>query len=144
MKYEKVYNLSKRFGPPNWNLRSAELADEWGDGTHAKRPIDHKVPEDVSREDFDYYGSVYFHMEVEDLLFYLYPIAIEYSKDKSFDVVEDFVAALNCKLSEKIDVLTEEDIEALKEGVDWIFHLHDINDEEWFNCYLGKELLDKR
>ena len=141
MIHQKVYQFSKKFGPPNFDLRSAEIADEWGDETYAKRIIDHKVPEDVSREDFDYYTHIYNHMDLEDLFFYLYPIALEYSKDPDFDRIDSFISALNTKLPEKIKDLSNSDVEALKEGVDWIFKLHSINDEEWFNSYLAQKLL---
>lgn len=144
MIHEKVYNFSKRYGPPLWDLRHAEIADEWGDDKYAQREIDHKVPEDVTREDFDYYTHIYIHMNLEDLFFYFYPIALEYEKDKTFDRVDSFISALNYKLPEKIDILTNEDLEALIEGFEWVFNLHDIKDEEWLNSFLGKELLSGR
>ena len=141
MIHEKVYQLSKRYGPPICDLRSAEIADEWGDDKYAKREIDHKVPEDVTREDFDYYTQIYIHMNLEDLFFYLYPIALEYEKDKDFDRIDSFIYALNCKLPKKVDILTDEDLDAIIEGFEWIYHLHDIKDEEWLNSFIGKELL---
>ena len=59
MIHEKVYHLSKRFGPPNWDLQSAEIEDEWGDDKFAQRDTNHNRPEDVTKEDFLYYTQIY-------------------------------------------------------------------------------------
>lgn len=69
MKYENIYSLSKRFAPPEIDLRKAQILDYSGDESYADLNVIHKKPDDVKREVFDYYGWVYPFMEPEDLLF---------------------------------------------------------------------------
>ena len=62
-------SMSKKYGPPKISLRDARILDDYGDESHATRPIQHRVPEDVSKEDFDFYRHVFSFMEFADLLF---------------------------------------------------------------------------
>lgn len=144
MKYEKVYQLSKSYGPPEWDLQSAEIADEWGDNKYAQREINHNSPEDVSKEDFLYYTQIYVHMDLESLLFYLYPIALEYEKDsRLWDRVDSFIYALNCKAPEKFNELKDSEIEALSDGLLWIYEAHGEGDKDWLKGHTGKLIIDK-
>ena len=139
MIHEKVYYLSKKFGPPNWDLQSAEIEDEWGDDTFAQRETNHNNPEDVTKEDFVYYTQIYIHMDLESLLFYLYPIAVEYEKDSNlWDRVDSFMYALNYRLPQKKDEFKKEDIEALKEGINWIYNAHNLHTEDWLQGHTGQ------
>ena len=72
MNFEDIYNLSDKFAPPNVDLRKAQILDDYGDESYAQLIVNHKKPDDVNREEFDYYGWVYPFMEPEDLIFYLY------------------------------------------------------------------------
>ena len=133
--HEKVYNLSRKYGPPKTDLRIAEIMDSWGSEEHAQLILDHKVPEDVKKEDFDYYTQVFVFMELEDLLFYLYPVATLYEKDPGLDQYENYLFALNNKLPKRGKILSEEDKEALKEGLHWLYNQHPTDEfSEWETC----------
>ena len=39
-----------------WGLRKAQILDDYGDDSFAKMSVNHNNPDDVKREEFDYYG----------------------------------------------------------------------------------------
>ncbi len=133
-RYPQVYSLSRRHGPPKINLRDAEILDSCGDESYATRPINHQVPEDVSREDLDFYGWVYAFMEFRDLIFYLYPVALEYEKDIRIDCVDPFMYSLDRFISGEMSKLSEEDREALVSGLKWIWHSGELGYADWIQC----------
>ena len=134
MKYEDVYNLSKKYSPPKVNLRDAMIMDSYGDETYAKRSIQHSKPEDVTREDFDYYGWVYPFMKFEDLLYYLYPIAAEFEKDQTLDCIDGFMYSLDRALPSKKHLLEVADAAALNAALRWIWELGGDNAADWRQC----------
>lgn len=121
-RYPRVYAMSKRYGPPEINLRDAEILDSYGDESYATRPIEHTVPENVTREDLDFYGWVYAFMGFRDLLFYLHPIAFEYEKDVRMDCVDAFMYSLDRIIPDEMPKLVQEDREALLEGLNWMWN----------------------
>lgn len=133
-RYPRVYALSEKYGPPRIDLRRAEIIDSYGDDSYASRPIDHKVPEDVSREDLDFYGWVYAFMKFADLLFYLYPIALEYEKDLRIDCIDSFMYSLDQCLPDEMPKLPEDDREALIAGLNWIWTSGDSGYADWVQC----------
>ena len=76
-------------------LRKAEIMDTYGFEGRATRAINHRTPNDVTRDDLDFYGWVYAFLGFEDLLFYLYPIALELDRSKSLDCIDSFMYSLN-------------------------------------------------
>ncbi|MFK8027657.1 MAG: hypothetical protein AB8C40_06305 [Gammaproteobacteria bacterium] len=134
MKHKNVYEMSRKYAPPKINLRDAEIMDSFGDESHAKRAIKHLLPTDVSREDFDYYGWVYPFMEFKDLLFYFYPIADEYEKDKELDCVDSFMYSLDRELPIGKLELDHNDVLAIKEGLHWIWESGGEGYADWWQC----------
>lgn len=118
--HEAVYELSKRYSPPQTNLRDAEVLDCYGDDLAPGPDVDHQVPEDVTREDLDAYPWVFVsYFELEDLLFYLWPIAREFSRDQNLECVHYFLIGLN-GAAYRFRRLSLADQRALKEGLEWI------------------------
>lgn len=134
MKYPKVYELSKRYGPPIVDLRQAEILDSYGDESRTKVPVEHRVPEDVTREQFDYYGWIYPFVEPTDLLFYLYPIAREYEADKRLDCMDSFLYSLDRNVKPLLSQLPKEDQDALREGLRWIWDVGGDDWADWEQC----------
>ncbi|NES25203.1 MAG: hypothetical protein F6K41_41465 [Symploca sp. SIO3E6] len=134
MKYKEVYDLSSKFSPPKIDLRMAEILDSYGDESHAKLPINHNRPEDVTREEFDYYGWIYPFMEVEDILFYFYPILIEYEKDKKFDCIDSFMYTTDRAISDIQKRLEPHEREALKLGLTRIWEIGGNDYADWHQC----------
>lgn len=134
MKHQNVYDLSKRYGPPVVNLRDAEIADSCGNESHAKLSVTHTVPEDVTKEQFDYYGWVYPFVERTDLLFYLYPIAKEYESDTTLDCIDSFLYSLDREINGLLDELTTDEREALIEGLNWIWDVGSDDYADWEQC----------
>lgn len=134
MLHPRVHALSKKFGPPRIDLRKAEILDSYGDESYATRPIHHRVPEDVSREDLDFYGWVYAFMEFEDLLFYLYPVISEYARDNSLDCIDSFMYSLDRCVPEKSSQLKPDDQENFNEGLQWIWSAAPPGDADWVQC----------
>ena len=120
MKYENVYKLSSRYSPPKISLRDARILDDYDDERNAKRAINHKIPDDVTHGDFEYYAWEFSFMEFEDLLFYFYSLALEYEKDKTIECIDSFMYSLDRILPSKKLSLTQEDINAIHEGLRWI------------------------
>ena len=133
-RFPRVYALSKKYGPPRIDLRRAEIIDSYGDESYATRPIDHKVPENVSREDLDFYGWVYAFMKFPDLLVYLYPIALEYEKDLRIECIDGFMYSLDRCLPDEMPKLPEDDREALIAGLNWIWTSGDSGYADWVQC----------
>ncbi len=123
MKHEDIYNLSMKFSPPKVNLRKAQIIDDYGDESYAQLLVNHKKPDDVKREEFDYYGWVYSFVEPEDLLFYLYAIVIEYSKDKEIDCIDSFMYSINRELPKLQEKLTNDDKVTLENAFKTIWNL---------------------
>ena len=137
--HQSVYSLSKRYGPPNINLRDAEIEDSYGDETYATRPINHQVPEDVTKEDLDFYPQVYAFMEFRDLLFYLYPVALEYEKDKGLETIDSLFYSLERELPAQLESLSKDDQEAIIDALKWIWETHKLGYADWVQCiYLQK------
>ena len=83
-------------------------------------------------------------MDLESLLFYLYPIALEYEKDSNlWDRVNSFMSALNYKLPKNTDEFIKEDLEALEEGLQWIYSAHGFHTKGWLEGHTGK-LIEQR
>ncbi|WP_428355849.1 hypothetical protein [Methyloprofundus sp.] len=123
MKYEDIYNLSMRFAPPKVDLRKAQIQDDYGDESFAKLTVDHKKPDDVKREEFDYYGWVYPFMEPEDLLFYLYAMVIEFSNDQEIDCIESFMYSMDREISVLQAILSGEEQQTLKNAFQQIWDI---------------------
>lgn len=121
MHHPRVYELSTRHGPPKTDLRIGDIMDDWGDDARATRPINHQVPEDVSREDLDFYQHGFPYMSFTDMLFYLYPVALENEKETGEYWVDSLLGCIDYRLPDEWGKLSEEDQSALKEGLQWIF-----------------------
>ena len=134
MKYEEIYKLSYKFSPPKIDLRKAEILDSYGDESYAKLPINHNNPEDVTREEFNYYGGIYPFMEVEDLLFYFYTILIEYEKDKKLGCINDFMYTIDRRILTIQKSLEHQDLEALKLGFTRIWEIGGNDYADWGQC----------
>ncbi|NJO52950.1 MAG: hypothetical protein HC840_30140 [Leptolyngbyaceae cyanobacterium RM2_2_4] len=134
MLHPTVYSLSRKYGPPEIDLRKAEIMDSYGDETYAARPINHRVTEDVSRDDFDYYQWVFAFMGFKDLLFYLYPIALEYERDKCLNCVDSFMYSLNRFMPEELAQLSAEDQQGVLDGLRWIWDAAPLGYADWVQC----------
>jgi len=133
-RYPRVHSLSEQYGPPKISLRDAEILDSYGDESYATRPISHNAPDDVSRKDLDFYGWVYAFMEFRDLLFYLYPIALEYDRDNSLDCVDSFMYSLDRLYPEQAPKLPKDDQEALIVGLNWMWNTGEAGYADWVQC----------
>ena len=134
MEHAAVYMLSKKYGPPRINLRDAELLDSYGDDSWAKRPINHRVPEDVSLEDLKYYGWVYAFMAFEDLLFYLYPVVIAFEQDQTLDCIDSLMYSLDRFIPTSSSKLSKTDQSALCEGLTWLWEVGSPGYADWVQC----------
>ena len=131
MNHHAVYELSKKNGPPRIDLRRAEIMDSYGFEGRATRAINHRTPKDVSRDDMDFYGWIYAFLGFEDLLFYLYPIALELDKSKSLDCIDSFMYSLNRFVPEESSKLTKIDQQALIEGLRWMWDAVQLGYTDW-------------
>ena len=137
MKYEDIYNLSKKYSPPKVNLRQAQILDDYGDDTYAKLLVNHDSPDKVKREEFDYYGWVYPFMEPEDLLFYLYAMVIEYENNKELDSIDSFMYSMDREINKLQKSLTEGEKEMLIKAFKVIW---DVGNDDWADWYQCKNL----
>lgn len=129
-----VYALSRKYGPLKIDLRAAEIMDSHGDDRFATRPIEHRIPEDVSREDLDFYGWIYAFMKFPDLLFYLYPVALEYQRDNGLDCVDSFMYSLDRCVPVESAKLSPDDQNALLDGLRWIWESAPLGYADWVQC----------
>lgn len=115
MDLSKLYEFSKSLGPPKTDLRRARIADDWGDESCAKIPINHKLPEDVIFEELSYYPQDWCFMDIDSVLFYAYSV-FKYHDDPDGD--EYWGAGVDFffyTLEREIDVLIK------KESIDILF-----------------------
>ena len=94
----------------------------------------HLKPEDVTREDFDYYGWVYPFMDFEDLLYYLYPIAVEFEKDPEMECIDSLLYSLDCVLPFRKSLLDEADAAAINAALLWIWESGGNDSADWSGC----------
>jgi hypothetical protein len=141
MENENIYNLSMKFGPPKIDLRKAQILDDYGDESYAELAVNHKKPNDVKREEFDYYGWVYSFMAPEDLLFYLYPIVIEYSKDKEIDCIDSFMYSMDRELPKLQEKLNNDDKLALENAFKVIWDVGGDDYADFAQCKNLQELI---
>ena len=137
MEHQDIYKLSKRFSPPKIDLRKAQILDDYGDDAYAKMPVNHNSPEDVRREEFDYYVWVYPFVAPEDLLFYLYATIIEYENNKNLDSLDSFMYSMDKEINVLQKVLTEDENKTLKKAFKLIW---DIGGEDWTDFHQCKNL----
>lgn len=141
MEHEDIYNLSMKFAPPKIDLRRAQILDDYGDESYAKLVVNHKKPDDVKREEFDYYGWVYPFVEPEDLLFYLYAIVIEYSKDKEIDCIDSFMYSMDRELSSLQEKLSGDDRAVLENAFNVIWKVGGDDYADFAQCKNLQELI---
>ena len=122
----EIYIFSKKYSPPKTTLKDAEIMSEWGETQLEDREVDHSDPGNVSREEIEFYTMVYSFLEFEDFLFYLYPMAREFEKDKDFDNMEFFITSFDSVLNKNLKKLNEEDHQTLKRALLWLSELHPI------------------
>ena len=135
MNKENVYHLSKTHGPPVVDLQHGMIGDDWGDRSNAKLPTPHQIPEDVTRDQLDHYGSAVFsYMEDSDLLFYLYPIAKVYAEDPSFEWIDGYMYTLDKRIEAIFGTLGPHDRDALVDGLMWIWESGGIDNADWYQC----------
>jgi hypothetical protein len=134
MHQKRVFNLSSKYGPPRIDLRMAEIMDSYGDESQATHKINHRIPDDVSRADLDFYGWIYPYLNFEDLLFYLYPIALEFERTKSLDCIDSFLYSLDRLISTESPKLPTEDQQALLDGLRWIWNSAPLGYADWVQC----------
>lgn len=133
-RYPRVYRFSESFGPPRIDLRRARILDDYGDDTWATLPINHKIPNDVTRKELDFYAWVYSFMNFDDLLFYLYPVTREYERDPNGDFVYSYLYSLDMALPGNLGSLQEPELEALKSGLTWIWSHWGTDYAPWCQC----------
>ena len=108
--------------------------DTYGFEGRATRAINHRTPNDVTRDDLDFYGWVYAFLGFEDLLFYLYPIALELDRSKSLDCIDSFMYSLNRFVPVESSQLTSGDQQAMIEGLRWIWDAVPLGYTDWVQC----------
>lgn len=130
MQHPDVLKLSERFSPPKIDLRRAKILDDYGDESFSPRPINHRVPSDVTQEDLEYYDRYWAFMKFEDLLFYLYPVAMANERlkqnnenyyDYNNEYLEFYLLTMHWLIAENLTLLEPRDRGALIEGLKWIW-----------------------
>ena len=141
MRHEDIYSLSKRFSPPRTDLRKAKILDDYGDDSYSKLKITHKLPDDVTRKEFDYYGWVYPFMDAEDLLFYLYAIVIEYEDNRRLECIDSFMYSMDRKITDIQKILSDEENKILKNAFQLIWNIGGNDWVDWAPCINLQRLL---
>jgi hypothetical protein len=140
MEHQAVYDLSKAFGPPKTDVRQGKIED-YGEQCRCSHIVNHQVPEDVTHEDLDYYPDHWAFMDFGDLLFYLYPVALECEKDYESDCTYWYLMNLDMQLKpggefnrrDQLEQLSPEHRQAFREGLLWMFNAWEWN-ADWVNC----------
>ena len=129
-----VYDLSKRYSPPTTDLRKAEIMDSYGDESYATRPIQHLVPEDVTRVDLDHYAHVWAFMQFHDLLFYLYPVVLQYELDNKIECIDFYLYSFDRLINQNLPQLEAYDKDAVIQGLQWIWDAGSTDYADWRQC----------
>lgn len=134
MYHQNVYELSKRYSPPKIDLLGADTLDGYGYERQGSYPICHIVPEDVTRQDFDHYPYVFAFMNFDDLLFYLYPVCLEYERDNGINCIDSFMYSLDRFVPEALQKLLKSDQDAVISGLNWIWNAAPFDNADWVQC----------
>jgi len=134
MNHQDIYNLSKRFSAPKVDLRKAQIMDDYGDDAYAKMLLNHSSPENVKREEFDYYGWVYPFVEPEDLLFYLYAMVVEYEKNEDLDSIDSFMYSMDREINRLQEMLTDDENKVVKKALNLIWDVGGDDGTDWYQC----------
>ena len=134
MKYAEIYRLSSQYSPPKVTLRDALILDDYGDESGATLPIDHHSPDDVKREEFDFYGWIYPFVEPEDLLFYLYGMVIQYERDRELECIDSFMYSMDREIRGLQTKLTSAENQILKQALQLIWDIGGEDGADWFHC----------
>ena len=73
-------------------------------------------------------------MEPTDLLFYLYPVALEYSRDNGLECVDSFMYSLDRVVNDLLESLPDDDADALREGLRWLWDAGSPGMADWVQC----------
>lgn len=128
MELSDIYKLSLKYSPPNINIRQAQILDDYGDESSAELIVKHEKPDDVTKKELDYYAWVYPFVEPEGLLFYLYSIVVEYSKNLEVEFVDSFLYSLDRELDGLRDKMLKEDLAVLRHALK---HMHKAGGSEY-------------
>ena len=135
MNESAVRDLSQAFSPPRMNLRTAARRDSpYGDDIHADRDINHRLPDDVSRTDLDFYAHCFSYMDFPSLLFYLYPVAAHYEHDNELACVDPFLYSLDSFVPASSSFLPAIQQSAIYSGLRWMQQSCTTNPADFAGC----------
>ena len=129
-----LYGLSSKYGPPSIDLKNGRIMDDYGDTSCAKVSVKHKIPEDVSREELDYYHDVYAFLNPEDLIFYLYPMWHEFKNDPSLNCIDNFVYSLEAGIDYLLTEIDESDIKIVSRALFDLLLTGPSGDPDYYQC----------
>jgi len=132
-KWNSVYELSFRHSPPQTDIRKANILDDYGNEAYSTHPVSHQAPEDVSREDLQFYWRGWSFMEMSDLLFYLYPVASHFEANRHLKCIDFFLYTLDLN-SDKLKTLPEADQKGIESGLKWIWEVDGGEFADLGNC----------
>lgn len=134
MEYQDIYRLSLEFGPPKIDLSQAEVIDGHGEGRLSELKVDHQKPNDVKRNELNYYGWVYPFIKATDLIFYLYPLLVEFKNDKNMDCIDSFMYSLNREIGGLSKSLSSDELNLIKKALQIIWGLGGKDYVDWGSC----------
>ena len=83
-----------KYSPPKINLRLGRIADDNGNEINAQLRLDHKLPNDVTNAELEYYHDTFPFLAPYDLLFYLYPVIHNWAQNKNTDYLESYLYSI--------------------------------------------------
>lgn len=132
MNFDELLTFSSNWAPPKIDFRKAEILDSYGDDEFAKLIVNHKVPNDVTLPDFQYYSpSIYSFMNTEDVLFYTYAVFKNYFVNVEFKHIDSFLYTLDRRINEICKITTNDQKLILVKYCNIIFEKHQFN-ADWF------------
>lgn len=134
VQYDDIYKLSKSFGPPKNTLGERHILVDYGREASANRRLDHNYPEDVKLEEIEHYGWVYPFLEPPDLIFYLYPLLVEFQKKMSLHCFDSYMYSMDRELEGLLEGLSGAQIATLKSAFELVWDLGGSDWADWFGC----------
>jgi len=134
IEYQEIYNLSKSYGPPKINIRQGQIMDDYGDDSLSKLQINHVKPDDVTLEELEYYRWPYPFLKPRDLLFYLYPLLVEFKKDMTLDCFDSFMYSMDWVINDLQKELSSDQVNILKNAFLEIWDLGGDGFADWSGC----------
>jgi hypothetical protein len=113
-----LYRLSKKFAPPEIDLRRGRILDDGGSDKYATVLLKHRDPTEVSVPELEYYHDVWLFLTPRDLIFYLYSVLrLDRIQGKRLVYLERWLDTVDRRLEEILLILNASQTQVFRDAL---------------------------